>query len=468
MCKNARDVVCSSTRPYEHERITIRMGNDVTQTESRSEALYARALKCLPGGVSRNAVLRRPHPFYAVRGEGCRVWDIEGVERLDFDNNMASLIHGHAHPEIVAAVSEQIKKGTAFTLATEQEVVYAELMVQRSQSFEKIRFVNSGTEAVMACLKAARAFTGRPMIAKAEGAYHGLYDYAEVSQTSKPENWGDIDKPASVPVTYGTPPSALSDVVIIPFNDCERAKSILDGYAGKLACVLIDPMPHRVGVVPATSEFVQTLRSWCDANGALLVFDEVITFRSNYGGAQDWFKAKPDLTALGKMIGGGFPVGALAGRRDVMDVLNPLVDRVLFPHSGTFSANPVTMVAGRAAMLQLNASEVIRVNALATRARKQIAEAAAIAGVPACVTGGGSMFRVHLKAEPPHDYRSGFAGPEETAKAAMLLDHLFANGIMMINSCSATISTPMGDPEIDRLTEVMLGAFRRIAEHPRR
>ena len=436
----------------------------MTQPVSRSAELYERALKCMPGGVSRNAVLRRPHPFYAARGEGCRVWDIEGVERLDFANNMASLIHGHAHPAIVEAVSEQVRRGTAFTFATEQEVDYAEYMCARSLSFDKIRFVNSGTEAVMGCLKAARAFTGRPKIAKAEGAYHGLYDYAEVSQTAKPENWGEIDSPRSVPVTYGTPRSALDDVVIIPFNDCERARSILDRHAGNLACVLIDPLPHRVGVIPADAAFVQTLRDWCDRDGALLVFDEVITFRSSHGGAQDWFDVKPDLTSLGKMIGGGFPVGALAGRADVMDVLNPLAEKVLFPHSGTFSANPVTMVAGHAAMRHFEAPEVLRVNALAEQARRQIAEAAAVAGVEACVTGAGSMFRVHLKAEPPRDYRSGFVGPAEAAKVTTLLNHMFANGIMMINTCSATISTPMGQPEIDRLAEAMLGGFRLLAK----
>jgi glutamate-1-semialdehyde 2,1-aminomutase len=436
----------------------------MTQPGRRSVELYERARQYLPGGVSRNAVLRRPHPLYAVRGEGCRVWDVEGVERIDFANNMASLIHGHAHPAIVEAACRQIHQGTAFTLATEQEVDYAEYMCGRSPSFEKIRFVNSGTEAVMGCLKAARAFTGRPKIAKVEGAYHGLYDYAEVSQTAKPENWGDIDNPHSVPVTHGTPRSALDDVVIIPFNDCERARNILDKHAGQLACVLIDPLPHRVGVIPANADFVQTLRDWCDRDGALLVFDEVITFRSSHGGAQDWFEVKPDLTSLGKMIGGGFPVGALAGRDEVMEVLNPLAEKVLFPHSGTFSANPVTLVAGHAAMRHFEAAEVQRVNALADQARKQITEAARIAGVEACVTGGGSMFRVHLKAEPPRDYRSAFVGPEEAARVTTLLNHMFAKGIMMINTCSATISTPMGQPEIDRLAETMLGGFRILAE----
>ncbi|MDP2349985.1 MAG: aminotransferase class III-fold pyridoxal phosphate-dependent enzyme, partial [Chloroflexota bacterium] len=153
--------------------------------------------------MSRNTVLRHPHPLYAAHGEGARVTDIEGVTRIDFANNMASLIHGHAHPVVVAAVTEQLRKGTAFTLGTEIEVRYAEHLCSRNPGFERVRFVNSGTEAVMSCLKAARAFTGRPRIAKVEGAYHGLYDYAEVSQTSGPANWGDQDRPLSVPVADG-------------------------------------------------------------------------------------------------------------------------------------------------------------------------------------------------------------------------------------------------------------------------
>lgn len=430
--------------------------------QSQSAELYRRGCKVMPGGVSRNTVLRSPHPLYADRGEGCYVTDIEGVKRIDFANNMASLIHGHAHPAVVAAVTEQLQRGTAFTLATEAEVLYAEHLCRRTASFENIRFVNSGTEAVMSCLKAARAYTGRPKIAKVEGAYHGLYDYAEVSQTASPANWGDADNPASVPVAHGTPASALSDVVIIPFNDPERAIAILDKHADELACVLIDLLPHRVGLVPASADFIRSLHQWTRKNGALLVCDEVITFRSNYGGAQEWYNVRPDLTAIGKMIGGGFPVGALAGRKEVMDVMNPLADKVLFPHSGTFSANPITMVAGRVSMELFDKTAVERLNRLADRARERITEAIRIADFPACVTGGGSMFRVHMKPQAPENYRETFVSEGEAKLTEALLNHLFDNGIMMINTCSGALSTAMTENEIDTLGEVMLSGFRKI------
>jgi glutamate-1-semialdehyde 2,1-aminomutase len=314
----------------------------------------------------------------------------------------------------------------------------------------------------MCCLKAARAYTGRSRIAKAEGAYHGSYDFAEVSQTANPNNWGEEHRPTSVPVAHGTPDSVLNDVVVIPFNNTERALAILDEHRDELACILIDLMPHRIGLKPARPEFVQALQHWAHANGALLICDEVITLRSGYGGAQESYDISPDLTAMGKMIGGGFPVGALAGRAEIMDVMDPWADRVLFPHSGTFSANPVTMVAGLTAMQLFDRAAVEKLNALAVYARDTITEAIRIADVPACVTGAGSMFRVHMKAEVPDDYRGAFPDAAELARVNSLLEHLLEQGIIMINTCSAVLSTAMTQAEIDTLAESLLAGFRKL------
>jgi glutamate-1-semialdehyde 2,1-aminomutase len=427
-----------------------------------SAALYQRALKVMPGGCSRNTILRKPHPLYVEFGEGCYVTDIEGTRRIDFANNMASLIHGHSHPEVVAAVGTQLQKGTAFMMATEVEVKFAEHMCGRNPGFEKIRFVNSGTEAVMACLKASRAFTGRPKIAKVEGAYHGLYDFAEISQTAKPENWGNAEHPSSVPVAHGTPASTLDEVIVIPYNDAEKAIAILDEHADELACVLVDLMAHRIGLIKASDEYVNALRKWTQDNDVLLVCDEVITLRATYGGAQTKYPITADLTAMGKVIGGGFPVGAIAGREDIMDVMNPLAEHVLFPHSGTFSANPISMTAGLSTMRLFDQSAVNRLNRLTKLARVRIAEAIEIADVPACVTGGGSMFRLHMKPEPPKNYRDSFASADESHKLKILLDHAFDNGVMLINTGSGALSTAMTEAEIDILAQVMLEGFRKI------
>ncbi|MDH3627394.1 MAG: aspartate aminotransferase family protein [Acidobacteriota bacterium] len=437
--------------------------SDQAKTESsRSAELYRRAVKILPGGVSRNTVLRKPHPAYADHGHGARVVDIEGVERIDFANNMASLIHGHADPDIIAAVTEQMHKGTAFTLATEIEIEFAEHLCSRSESLEQLRFVNSGTEAVMGMLKAARAFTGRSKIAKVEGAYHGLYDFAEVSQTSNPTNWGDFDSPTSVAVAHGTPASVLESVVVIPFNDPERAIARLNKNKDEIACVIVDPMPHRVGLVPADSEFVHVLRDWTQDNGALFVFDEVITFRTEVGGFQERYHVSPDLTALGKIIGGGFPVGAIAGRSDVMDVMNPLSPNKRFPHSGTFSANPVTMAAGLTAMRKFDRDAVARLNHLALRAVEGIREALRATGVQGCVTGSGSCFRLHFKSEPPKNRRAAYRTTEEDKFLAVMLDHLFDSGFLMINTGAAALSTAMGEEEIDALVAAMAIGFEKL------
>ena len=433
---------------------------------SRAAELFGRAKRVMPGGVSRNTVLRDPHPAYADFGRGCRITDIDGVTRLDFSNNMASLIHGHACPEIVEAVTEQLRRGTAFMMATEAEVEYAEHLCARSDAFEKLRFMNSGTEAILVTLKASRAFTGRPKIAKVEGAYHGGYDYAEVSQAPNPNTWGSVDRPNSVPLAHGTPASALGDVVVIPFNDAERAIRILDDHAPDLACVLLDLMPHRVGLKLARPEYVRAIREWTQRNGSLLVLDEVITFRTEYGGLQQRYGIRPDLTAMGKMIGGGFPVGAVAGRGDVMDVMNPKGQRYLLPHSGTFSANPISMAAGLAAMRRFDEPAVKRLNDLTERAVKGIERAASETGARVCVTGAGSMFRVHMKPSPPHNFREAFTTPEENARLKVLLDHLFDEGHVMINTCTAMLSTPMTDADIDLLVASMRSGFEKIASMP--
>ena len=431
--------------------------------EQSSEEIYKRACKVLPGGVSRNTVYRKPFPNYVSQAYGCHITDVDGTERLDFANNMASLIHGHACPAIVEAVIRQLKTGTAYTMASETEVDFAAYLCERIDAVEKIRFVNSGTEAVMTMIKASRAFTGRPKIAKAEGAYHGTYDFAEISQTASPENWGDVDKPNSVPLAYGTPKGVLQDVIIFPFNDTERTINILDQHADEIACVLIDPVPHRVGLVPGKAEYIEAIYNWTRKNGALLVFDEVVTLRVNFGGAQADYSVRPDLTAMGKIIGGGFPVGALGGRADVMKVLDPAESKILFPHSGTFSANPITMTAGHVAMKQFDKEAVDRLNKLTAKAISQTEEAVRIADVPVSITGSGSMFRIHLRPTPPKTYREAYQTKEAKGVMNELLEYMYnKEKMLLINTLSCMFSTVLTQNEVDKLSEALLRAFRAM------
>ncbi len=429
---------------------------------TRSEELFKRAQAVLPGGVSRNTLLHDGPVYYADHGKGCRVIDVDGIERIDFANNVASHIHGHAYPPIIEAVAEQLKRSTAFTMATEAEIRFAEHLCSRSPSFEKLRFVNSGSEAVMAAVKAARAHTGKPKLAKVEGAYHGAYDYAEVSQAPGPANWGDMARPNAVPLAQGTPQRLIDDTVIVPFNDPEKAVALLDEHRGEIACVLVDPLPHRIGMVQMSDAFARALRNWTSQHEALLVFDEVITFRTEYGGVQQRLPVEPDITTMGKMIGGGFPVGALAGRADVMDVLDPSQGGARLPLSGTFSANPVTMTAGHVAMTHFDEVAVDRLNKFGDHAREGLYQAIANAGVPACVTGTGSLLRIHLKPLAPRNYRETFMQASEKRAMSALIKALYDDGIMMIHTGSAALSTAMGEAEIGRLCEAVERALRSI------
>ena len=307
---------------------------------SRSAELFLEAQKYLPGGVSRNTLLRKPHPFYNHHATGCRTVDVDGVDRIDFANNMASLIHGHAHPAIVAAVTEQLAKGTAFTMATETEIDFARHLVGRSPSFDKVRFVNSGTEAVMAAIKVVRAHTGRPKIAKVEGTYHGAYDFAEVSQEPAPHSWGERNHPNAVPLAMGTPQGILHDVVIIPFNDPDAACAILDEHRGELACVLIDPMPHRAGLIPADENFIRALWKWTRDDGALLVFDEVITFRTEVGGMQTRYKVRPDFKGELRPIHGAHSGLEMTYQNDELDDFAQYYDKETFRAFKALSPRP--------------------------------------------------------------------------------------------------------------------------------
>ncbi len=428
--------------------------------KEHSEKIYKKARKVIVGGVSRNTVFRKPYPNYANTASGCYITDIEGTVRADFANNMAALIHGHSFPPIVDAVTEQLKKGTAYTLASEIEVAFASHLVDRVKSFEWVRFVNSGTEAVMTMIKASRAYTGKTKIAKAEGAYHGSYDFAEVSQGANPSNWGHVNNPTSVPLAHGTPSGVSEDVVIYPYNNIERTLAILDNHRGEIACVLVDPVPHRVGLMPGKERFIEAVYNWIRKNGALLVFDEVITLRVNYGGAQENYGVEPDLTALGKIIGGGFPVGAIAGKAEVMKVFDPHEKNLLLPHSGTFSANPITMIAGYTAMQHFDQEAVKKLNALTDKAVQQIREAIKIADVPMSVTGAGSMFRMHLQENPPSTYRNTYLDDDGKQLLNELLDYMYnKENTLMINTFSCMLSTVMSQKEIDQLTEGLQRAF---------
>jgi glutamate-1-semialdehyde 2,1-aminomutase len=432
---------------------------------SRSADLFARAQGVLPGGNSRTTVYMAPYPPYADGGDGCWITDVEGDRRLDCLNNYTALIHGHAHPAIVEAATRRLARGSSFPLPTPEEIELAAVIVDRVPSADRVRFTNSGTEAVMMAIKAARGYTGRHRIAKFEGAYHGSYDYAEVSLGSSPETWGSEAEPASVPYSRGTPPAVLEDVVVLPFNRTEAAVARIEREAPTLAAVLVDPLPNRAGLIPARRDFLEALRAVTRAHGILLVYDEVISFRVGYHGAQGLFGGEPDLTTLGKIIGGGFPVGAVAGRAEVMAVFDPTGGSTPVPHGGTFNANPVTMAAGLAAMRLLDRSAYERLDDLGGKLRASLEDCFERAGLPGRVTGAGSLFRIHATGNELVDYRSTRTTPEQTARHARIMRALLEHGVLISPTGLGCLSTPMGDSELEGLVETFAAVLDAERKH---
>ena len=423
--------------------------------DSKSAKLWERAQGVLPGGNSRTTVYMAPRPIYAAEGSGCYIVDVDGDRRLDLLNNYTSLIHGHAHPAVTEAATRRLARGASFPLPTEEEIDLAALIAERVASVDHVRFTNSGSEAVMMAIKAARGFTGRSKIAKFEGAYHGSYDWAEVSLGSGADEWGPLDAPASVPYSKGTPRSVLDDVVVLPFNRTELAVARIEREAKHLAAVLIDPMPNRAGLIPARPDFLRAIREVTAAHGICLIFDEVISFRLGYRGAQGVFDVRPDLTSFGKIIGGGFPVGAVGGRAEVMSVFDPRGGKPRVPHGGTFNANPVTMAAGLAAMRLMDEKAFDRLDELGGKLRSGVEACLERAGVPGAVTGMGSLFRLHPAPRAFVDYRSAVASKEETAAFDALYRRLIDHGVLLAPTGLGCLSTAVGEAEIEYFLEVL-------------
>ena len=367
--------------------------------------------------------------------------DVDFNEYLDVQNNFGSMIHGHAHPSIVAAIGAQAARGTDFGSPTELHLQLAREIVRRLPSIQRIRFTTSGTEAVMYAIRAARAFTGRPKILKFEGSYHGGYDSVSLSVDPglvAPEF------PSGKPGSDGLPRDVTSHTLIAPFNDLQRVAEILKAHRDELAAVIVEPVTVR-GMIPADAEFLVALRELTRALGILLIADEVVTLRLGPGGAQGEAGIIPDLTTLGKLIGGGLPVGAFGGREDVMAAFDPAHRRPVH-HSGTFAGNAATMAAGLAALELFTPDAVKQINALGESLRASLREACTAAGAVAQVTGAGSLAAVHFTDQPVRDYRSALRA--DRARAARLHLSLLNRGIFARSGGSFFLSTPMTEQDV--------------------
>jgi glutamate-1-semialdehyde 2,1-aminomutase len=432
---------------------------EYTAKTSRSRALHEEAVGVMPGGNSRTTTFFDPYPFYFQRGQGAHIWDADGTERIDFNNNYTSLVLGHAHPDVIKAVQAVAESGLSFPGPTEHEVRLAEMLTRRIPSLESVRFTNSGTEATMNAVRLARAFTGRPKLAKFEGAFHGTHDWVMVSVTPDPKTAGNRKRPKPVAWSSGIPPAVLKHTVVLPWNDQEACAEILAREGDQVAGLIVDPLLCNAGLVAPAEGFLAWLREETTRRGIVLIFDEVISFRVAWGGAQERFGIRPDLTTLGKIIGGGLPVGAFGGRRDIMDFYDPRKGGPRISQGGTFNANPVTMAAGVATLNALTPEAYTRLDALGDRLRGGVSRLFSNTRRKGQVTGVGSLFWLHWTTETLTDYRS--TRPKDTEAALRVFVGLINEGILLTQRGLGACSLPMNDEDVDRFVNALARVLAR-------
>ena len=422
---------------------------------SASESLFERAQRVMPGGVNSPVRAFRAvggSPFFVARAEGARIVDADGRSYLDFLGSWGPLILGHAAPVVVEAVSEALRRGTSYGAPTPGEVEMAEAITGAYPSMEMLRLVSSGTEAAMSAIRLARGATGRDVIVKFEGCYHGHADSLLVKAGSGGATFG-------VPDSQGVPAALAALTLTVAYNDLEAMRRLFRDRGGEVAAVIVEPVAGNMGVVPPTSGFLAGLRELCTAHGALLIFDEVITgFRVARGGAQALYGVRPDLTCLGKIIGGGLPVGAYGGARAVMSRVAPLG---AVYQAGTLSGNPLAVAAGLATIRALAEPGVYeRLERLGRQLERGMAEAATSAGIPLTVNRVGSMLTAFFTEAPVTDYAS--AKRADTKRYASFFHGMLEHGVFLAASQFEAVFVSLAHTERD-LDEAGLACRRALA-----
>jgi glutamate-1-semialdehyde 2,1-aminomutase len=366
----------------------------------RSEQLYKQALDVIVGGVNSPSRSFRAvgggAPVFMKRAKGAYFWDEDGNRYIDYLGAFGPIILGHAHPAVTEAIVQTAADGTLYGTPTEKEIRFARMLREAIPSCEQIRFVNSGTEAVMTTIRLARAYTGRDKILKFAGCYHGHSDLVLVAAGSGPSTLG-------IPDSAGIPQSIAQEVITIPFNNLDALREALDRWGDQIAAVLVEPLVGNFGIVPPQPGFLEKVNEWVHQAGGLVIYDEVITaFRFHYGGIQTMYGVEPDLTALGKIIGGGLPIGAYGGRREIMEKVAPMGPMY---QAGTMAGNPLSMAAGIACLEVLSRPGVYeRLDEMGKRLADGIGELARNYGIPVQINRQGGAFAVYFTEEPVIDY----------------------------------------------------------------
>jgi glutamate-1-semialdehyde 2,1-aminomutase len=392
------------------EKNSINISNEELKKLTRSEELFEKAKRLIPGGVNSPVRAFQPYPFFTKWSEGSHIFDVDGKEYIDYCMGYGPLILGHAHPKVIEAVKEQLEMGSLYGTPIEQEVELAELICKLVPCAEMVRLVSTGGEATMSAIRAARGFTGKKKILKFEGCYHGAHDSVLLKAGSGATTFG-------VATSLGVPEESVRNTVVVPFNDVAAFEAAVKANKGDLAAVIVEPVIGNFGVVLPKEGFLETLREVTEAYGVVLIFDEVITgFRLALGGAQEYFGVVPDMVALGKVLGEGFPLAAFGGRREIMSLVAPAGGVY---QAGTFSGNPVSVAAALATLGYIKSKGSGFYEELDTKTN------ALVAGLSNMVEERGwrlqinhvsSMFQVFFTSESVYDYRSAKTSDVELFK----------------------------------------------------
>lgn len=420
--------------------------NEYEQKRQKSKELNRMANNYLPGGDTRTATYYRPYPHYIERGEGCFIWDVDGNKMIDFQNNYTSLIHGHAHADTVKAVCAQIAIGSNYSAPTFSQISLAKNICERVPAIDLIRFTNSGTEATMHAVRGARAYTNKTKIVKVEGGYHGTSDVFEASVDPDLKKAGTLNKLRPVPDSKGVPQSAMDEVLVIPFNNIQSCKKVIEENHSEISALIIEPVMGSAGMIEPELDYLKFLRYITEKYNILLIFDEVVTLRLAYGGAQEYYDIYPDITVLGKIIGGGLPIGAFGGKAEIMEMYDPL-KREMY-HSGTFNGNALAMVAGVATMDALTKVEIDRINKLGAMFREGCADTFRMLGLNITINGIGSLNNIIFSCENISEYRGVANSYEEFNILLSLL--LIEKGIFNAPRGMFCMSTAMTKDEIQQ------------------
>ena len=438
--------------PDSHSKLNAPL---TTRSRQRSEEWFERAQQFLVEGVnspSRGAAVYSPGPVVIERGQGSHIWDLDGNEYIDFLMAFGALIHGHAHPKLVEVVARAVAEGTHFAAATPAETRAAEGLLRMVPNAEVVRFANSGSEATMLALRLARAQTGRTKFLKFEGHYHGWYDPYLLSAHPHPSRQlGSKESPARIPDSRGIPATTFEDVVLAPWNDFSALERVMKEQGHQLAAVISEAVMANMGSIPPRPGYLDRIRQLTRKSGALFILDEVVTgFRYAPGGAQQFYGFEPDITAFGKALGAGFPIGAVAGRRSILERMRWGDEMVL--HYGTFNGHRLIMEVVAANMDLLSAPGVYeRLHEVGDAAISGLREVFRRRHMPAIVQGFGPMFQIYFTdREGIYDYRD-YCAYVDAARYARFVNHLIDDGIFMTpsNSLHWIISTAHSDQDIE-------------------